>query len=561
MDDTIHKIIAAVSPETYCQREKETDDGVIEDLPKYIRKMVEKNGYGNVKEGAIKEALPLKPKDLPSYNYEKAKADALNLWVLSSPMEQHVITYDSPAEGLEPVYFWLLDYLGSGLMRGLYNSVEKLTDNFVSSPGSGHFSEMQGKATQMQQEVSRTMGNVNTVLKSVLNLVYDLKEFRIRLKPYKIYKSKDTDEEKKIGQLLSLKQVWLDNVDIRKGRGSINALSSGELDFVTLRDAFMTLRDESLKDKDGNLIDLNDRVKRILQQRAQEFFTWIKESYNSLSQRFEIERNYLKSQVSMLNLYVKWVKPYLKAASKLGQNIDSKNPALVTAFNTMILELTILAVSKYKIDDDVAAGNLPELFKNIKKENMRKYNKVLVIELEFRSIPQRVSQRGDWAFGGRAEVRFTSYGLNDDELKRLKKQIDSDDFKNVLKLVEGATEKSLDEIDKDIRALIEGKEEEEIKKEDEEKEEKKKERSKKGDDFGIKELFSMFKIGKKKEEKKEKKDGDDEDLFKPIPPDKEYEKVVRSQAILGASEACFLTFDTYKKGHNMPSHQDPFKPL
>jgi len=260
-------------------------------------------------------------------------------------------------------------------------------------------------------------------------------------------------------------------------------------------------------------------------------------------------------------MYAKWVKPYLKAASKLGQNIDSKNPALVTAFNTMILELTILAVSKYKIDDDVAAGNLPELFKNIKKENMRKYNKVLVIELEFRSIPQRVSQRGDWAFGGRAEVRFTSYGLNDDELKRLKKQIDSDDFKNVLKLVEGATEKSLDEIDKDIRALIEGKEEEEIKKEDEEKEEKKKERSKKGDDFGIKELFSMFKIGKKKEEKKEKKDGDDEDLFKPIPPDKEYEKVVRSQAILGASEACFLTFDTYKKGHNMPSHQDPFKPL
>src|SRR3989344_585392 len=311
MDDTIHKIIAAVSPETYCQREKETDDGVIEDLPKYIRKMVEKNGYGNVKEGAIKEALPLKPKDLPSYNYEKAKADALNLWGLSSPMEQHVITYDSPAEGLEPVYFWLLDYLGSGLMRGLYNSVEKLTDNFVSSPGSGHFSEMQGKATQMQQEVSRTMGNVNTVLKSVLNLVYDLKEFRIRLTPYKIYKDKNSSESEKFKQLLSLKQVWLDNVDIRKGRGSINALSSGELDFVTLRDAFMSLKNsESISE-----IDLNYRVRRILQQRVQDFFIWIDESHNSLSQRYEIERNYLKSQVNMLKLYVRWVKPYLKSAS------------------------------------------------------------------------------------------------------------------------------------------------------------------------------------------------------------------------------------------------------
>src|SRR3989344_768996 len=558
MDDTIHEIIATISPDVYCQKEgNDKDEMSIKDLPKYVRKLIEEKGYNFAKEeGFEKIVKPLKPGELPIYDYDEAKKDALNLWGLKSPLEQHKLVYDSPAEGLEPVYFWLLDFL-----EGIGYKAEKLVDNFVASPGSGHFSEMQGRATQMQQEVSRTMGNVNTVLKSVLNLVYDLKEFRIRLKPYKIYHGKETSSEEKYKQLLSLKQVWLDNVDIRKDRGSINALSSGELDFVTLRDAFMTLRDESLKDNNGNIIDLNDRVKRILQQRAQEFFTWIKESYSSLSQRFEIERNYLKSQVNMLKMYAKWVKPYLKAASKLGQNIDSKNPALVTAFNTMILELTILAVSKYKIDDDVAAGNLPELFKNIKKENMRKYNKVLVIELEFRSIPQRVSQRGDWAFGGRAEVRFTSYGLNDDELKRLKKQIDSDDFKNVLKLVEGATEKSLDEIDKDIRALIEGKEEEEIKKEDEEKEEKKKERSKKGDDFGIKELFSMFKIGKKKEEKKEKKDGDDEDLFKPIPPDKEYEKVVRSQAILGASEACFLTFDTYKKGHNMPSHQDPFKPI
>lgn len=555
MDDTIHKIIAAVSPETYCQREKETDDGVIEDLPKYIRKMVEKNGYGNVKEGAIKEALPLKPKDLPSYNYEKAKADALNLWGLSSPMEQHVITYDSPAEGLEPVYFWLLDYLGSGLMRGLYNSVEKLTDNFVSSPGSGHFSEMQGKATQMQQEVSRTMGNVNTVLKSVLNLVYDLKEFRIRLTPYKIYKDKNSSESEKFKQLLSLKQVWLDNVDIRKGRGSINALSSGELDFVTLRDAFMSLKslEQASKKPEEGGIDLNERVKRILQQRAQEFFMWIEESYNSLTQRYEIERNYLKSQDNMLKLYAKWVKPYLKAASRLEQNMDSKNPGLVTAFNTMVMELKVLAYSEHKTKDDVDNGLLPELFKDLKEKDVRKYFKVLVVELEFRGIPQRVSQRGDWSFGGKVEIRFTSYGLNKDELNVFKEELNRDDFSSMLKLVEGATDESLKQIEKDVRALVEGKEIEDIEKEEKEKKEEKERKKKEGDDFGLNGFFSLFKIKKKPKVKI--------DYKKPLPVDNNYEKVLRSQAIITANESCFNTFDNYKKGHGMPSHSNPFKTL
>ncbi|MEK6811263.1 MAG: hypothetical protein AABX96_02015 [Nanoarchaeota archaeon] len=571
MDETIHEFIAVISPETYSNR----DDKEVLEL---IRKTVKEEGKEEEKEekkdgeekddkknkkiqvivdvedsgykkaiGVVKKKekeLITKIANFPIYNYDDAKKDALNLWGLKSPIERHTLVYDSPAEGLEPVYFWLLDFLA-----GIQYKVEKLVDNFVTSPGSGHFSEMQGKATQMQQEVSRTMGNVNTVLKSVLNLVYDLKEFRIRLKPYKTFYNEETSEEEKYKQLLSLKQVWLDNVDIRKGRGSINALSSGELDFVTLRDAFMTLRDVSLKDKDGNPIDLNDRVRRILQQRAQEFFTWIKESYSSLSQRYELERNYLRSQVNMLNLYVKWVKPYLKAASKLGQNIDSKNPALVTAFNTMILELTVLAVSKYKIDDDVDAGNVPELFKKV---DMRKYFKVLVIELEFRSIPQRVSQRGDWAFGGRVEVRFTSYGLNEDELKVLKEEIQKDDFNSAMKLIEGATDESLGEIKKDIRAILEGKDEEDIENEDKAKEKAKKE-SKKGDDFGLKDFFSMFKI-KKKESKKV-------NLNKGVLKDNEYEKVLRSQAILAANESCFLVFDTYKKGHNMPSHQDPFKSL
>ena len=533
MDDNIHKLIAAISPDVYCQKEEEKDGEVI-NIVKKVKEKIRQEGYS----AATKEVKVLKPVDLPPYDYDKAKEDALNLWGLKSPMEQHTLIYDSPTEAIEPVYFWLLDFIG-----GPYRNIEKITDNFVSSPGSGHFSELQGKASQMQQEASRTMGNVNTVLKSVLNLVYDLKEFRLRLKPYNIYLDKKTDDKERYSQLLSLKQIWLDNVDIRKGRGSINALSAGELDFVTLRDAFMAV--SSLEKVDS--LDLNERVKRILKQRAQEFFSWIDESYSSLKQRFEIERNYLKSQVNMLKMYAKWVKPYLVAAQKLQQNFSSKNAALVSAFNTTIFELKLMATSEYDIVDDVNAGALPDLFKKVKT---RKYNKVLIVELEFRSIPQKVSQRGDYAFGGRAEIKFTSYALNNDELDVLRKELDKDDLNSMLKLVEDATDNSLSQISKEIRALTEGKEEEDIEKEDKKKKEEEEERKKpKGDDFGFKAFFSSFKF-KKKEEKK--------DLTKGIAPDDEYEKVIRSQTILSANQGCFLVFDVYKKSHGMASHNDPY---
>ena len=538
----IHEIIAIVSPETYCEKEKNEVN-----LQEYVKKLVKEKGYTEAissmgsKDARVKLSdLQLKTSDLPLYNYDDAKADPFNLWGLKTPKEQHEIVYDSPAEGLEPIYFWLLDFINEMYQE----KVEKITDNFVSSPGSGHFSELQSKATQMQQEVSRMMGNVNTVIKSVLNLVYDLKEFKLRLKPYESYSSKELSEQEKFNQLLSLKQIWLDSIDIRKGRGSINALASGELDFVTLRDAFMALEslDQIMKKPDeSGAIDLNERVRRILQQRAQEFFQWIEESHKSLKQRYEIEKNYLRSQVSMLNLYTRWVKPYLKAAQKLEQN-NNDSAALVTAFNTVIFELVILARAGYDSDEDVAAGLLPEVFKKIKKES-RKYSKILVLEFEFRSIPQKVSQRGDWGFGGRAKIKFTSYALNNQELEVIKSELDKDDFNSVMKLIEGATSESLKQIEKDINEIL-----------DEGKEKKEEEEKQSSDDTNpFKALFSGFKL--KKKNKKEWK------LGEPIEPDSEYEKVIRSQAIIGSRENCFTVFDIFKKSKGMPSHADPTQPL
>ncbi len=530
--EKIHTLIALISPETYANQDPEVQRTIKETL---------KKGEGYAKaEKAVKDlgkSLTLKPKEFPLFSYDEAKQDALNLWGLKSPIEQHALTYDSPAEGLEPVYFWILDFL-----YGPYKKVEKLVDNFQSSPGSGHFSETQGKATQMQQEVGRTLGNINTVIKSILNLVYDLKEFRLKLAPYREYK-KLTNPQEKFNKLLSLKQVWLDHVDMRRGRGSINALSAGELDFVTLRDAFMAAEDITHIKK----LDLNERVKRILIQRADEFFKWIEESHQSLEQRYRLEKNYLNSQHANLKLYMHWMRPYLIAAQKLQKNISgnvSLDPRLVTTFNSTVFELVLLATQDYDLKDDVTSGLLPDNFKDIKT---REYKKILIVELDFRSIPQKVSQRGDWAFGGKADIKFTSYALNNEELDVLKTELDKDEMNLVMKLIQDVNEDSLKELEKDIATIMK---EDDEKKEDEKKEEYKSEDT---NPFSalFKPLFDAFKPKSKEAPKTE-------DLSKGIIPDNEYEKIARSQAAISARETCFTVFDVYKKSHNMPSHASHF---
>ena len=110
-----------------------------------------------------------------------------------------------------------------------------------------------------------------------------------------------------------------------------------------------------------------------------------------------------------------------------------------------------------------------------------------------------------------------------------------------MRLIEGATTESLAEVQKDIDEFLEPSE----------KKEKKTKKTEDVNPFGA--LFSFL---KKKEAPVEK-----EDLSAGIKSETEYEKVIRSQAILDAREKCFTIFDVYKKSHGMVSHTSPFEQI
>ena len=456
--------------------------------------------------------------------------------------EEHKLVYDSSSETLEPVYFWILD-----MMNGLFSGkVEKLIDNFTSSPGSGHFSELMGKATRMQEEGMKIMQTIGVLIKSLINIIYDLRQFEIRFNDYNAVHSKN--KAKAEAGEIALKQIWLDNVDIKRGNTSIKAMTFSQAAFATLIDAFMIASSEEQVKK----MDLNERVKRILEQRIFEYKKWKDLSEKELRKRYEIERAWLKSQVNSLQLYTRWAKPYLKAAEELSMS-TSKNAALVKAFNTINIELTLLGKKKINLDEEAVERNIPENFKNLKLK--RDYYNCVLIDFSFRGIPQKAGQH--YVFGGRAEVTFRGYCLNEDELAMIEEKLNESDLSDALRLVEGATEESLNQIKEDIEYFLK------------DESERKLETHEKSEEQDINPFSALFGFGKRKpktekgktkedKEKNKKKAKIEKLREKGVPSDSYVEGVVRAFGEKFTAEKCFDIFDIYKKAHNMPSHPNPF---
>lgn len=452
--------------------------------------------------------------------------------------EEYKIVYDSPSETLEPIYFWILDFMNKRSSDG----VEKLLDNFTSTTGSGHFSELIGKGTRMQEEAMKIYGIVNTVIKSILNLIYDLKEFQIRLKSYDDANSKKKDVAQ--SGALSLKQIWMDQVDIKRGRGSINMLAQ-DLNFITLRDAFMAANSLS----EAKKLDLNERVKRILEARLQEFLEWKTRSEAELRKRFEIEKTYLRTQVNTVKLYSRWAKPYLIAAEQLRmKEQDRYKPELVNIFNTVFLELALLGKSKTNVKDAADIHELPEDFKKIRFK--RDYYSCVLVDFSFRGIPGKIQGTQHYAFGGRAQASFKAYALNNEEIKLLKSRLEESYFDDSLKLVEGMTEESLGQLKEDIDEFLEETPKEEIEYE-------------KAAEQDVNPFAALVGFGVKKPKIKEenaaggKKDSEFEKLKKEgITKDNYAESVVRKYTEKKAEDICFSIYDVYKKVHDMASTPD-----
>ncbi len=384
----------------------------------YIKNFLEDEDYNKVKKDLQKELVQL---------------------ITKKPEATYTLIYDSLSEGLEPIYFWILDLMNDSSPSGFGLEVRKGPEDFEASVTSGYFGEIGQRASLMQQKAMEYLGVINNIIKSILNIIYDLKEFEIRLKPYDDLKNENLSKEEKQNALYALKGVWMDQVDSRKGRGSINLLVQ-DLQFVTLRDAFFVANTAEEADN----LDLNARVKNILKRKLAEFNAWKDFSEKEIRKRYEIEKIYLKSQVGTLKLYANWLKPYLIAAQRLKMRSTSEksitNPNIVNSFSNMEIEIKLYG-KKY-----IEPKEIHESYKDI--ELAKKYYIVVEVVMKFRSVPSALSGQGGrhYVHGGRVDMTFNAFAFDNIDLEA----VESVELYEDLELIDNYVGSSLKQLQEEI---------------------------------------------------------------------------------------------------------------
>ncbi len=371
----------------------------------------------------------------------------------------------------------------------------------------------------LEDRTMQLLGSVNTVLKSIISITYELKELDRNLSFYKLAESKEP--EKSAAAELALKRIFVDNVDARKGGASLTALSSassrgqGGAAFIDLVSVFYSVKNLH----DVNALQRNEQYKNIIKNRFIEYEEWKKINKTDLNNRRDMLLQYLKSQVAAYKMYRDWAAESLTILKRINMvgvkdaasYVKSKRPDIFESsqFSVGFIAANPLYVRDYDVEYKKVFGQKgPELpTKAVPKTNgppvtqgpreesrsflynrLKKYGPKVIaaIEVNFgftesQFFPKGVPQERPQYQGG-LSINIRPYCFTLDEWYLLKKAIEEKISKTVFEGVDQVSVSSLQSIQKDLDAYIA---------EAEKKEEKEKVKS--APQFALLDIYQSFK--------------------------------------------------------------------
>jgi hypothetical protein len=280
------------------------------------------------KELTYKEEEELKKKIKDILDKSRIKDD--NGWTL-----KYSIEINSPFEKPERFYGLVLNEV-----RGGFKNVIKVDQFLNASPTSAFFADVSQRRAIAKENVDKSMGIVGGIVQTITKLIYSLREFDSVIDIFKKLESGDKLEVFAAEQ--NLRRIFLDEVDIKKGRGAMYQMQTAQgMEYVNLVDSFLTV--EKLSDVDD--LKSNDRIKRIVKGRFQEYELWKIAFKKDMVSRKEIERQFLKSQVESLKIQLNWIKPYYTLLKQLEIKSGTTDPDLLAGFDTSLIATKIRCVS------------------------------------------------------------------------------------------------------------------------------------------------------------------------------------------------------------------------
>lgn len=313
------------------------------------------------------------------------------------PLKRFHILYENFSLSIEEVYFWIIDHIryDQGFTRSY-----KVRDVFTATENSAFFGSSQQRLGIQQDRVQQYLATIGKMVKDLFQIVRELRILDEKLQPrYDWGSAKSAD--------ITLKGEYIDLVENRGGQtspGSVYGLAQ-QLGYASLPDLFFNTQVYRLQDveKVVSKLEFNKNVKNVLQRKLYQFVNWKLKTDHELENRRTFTLKYLRQHWDVIEMYMSWIKPYLRHIARLQMNEEElQQPDLIGAFEQSFIETEVLFAKP-----DVKASKTLEVF---------------LLTINFRTRPnmnfvQEGYQKGP-VHVGQADIYMRAYAWSEQVIKR-----------------------------------------------------------------------------------------------------------------------------------------------
>lgn len=326
--------------------------------------------------------------------YQKSGADYVPTGY-PAPLKRYHILYESPNLSIEEVYFWNIDHLryDQGFMHA-----HKIRDVFTATENSAFFGSSQQRLGIQQDKVQQYLATIGKMVKDLFQIVREVRIIDEKLHPRREWTtSKSAD--------ITLKSEYVDLVENRGGQtspGSVYGLAQ-QLGYATLPDLFFNTHVYELKEVDRvvDRLDFNKNVKAVLKRKLYQYINWKLKTDHELESRRVFTLKYLRQHWDVIEMYMNWIKPYLRHIARLQMNEERLDGIdMVGAFEQGYIEVEVLFAK-------------PEVLK-------RKDYEVILLTINYRTRPQMNFVQEGYQKGpihvGQADIYWRGYRWTKDHI-------------------------------------------------------------------------------------------------------------------------------------------------
>jgi len=358
---------------------------------------------------------------------------------IPKPVKEIKLIQQIYSQSIEEPYFWMLHWFKDDQRFKLQvtpdddpydyfnKSVIKINDVFTASESSSYFGSQAQRLGIQQDKASQYLAVIGKMIKEIFQMVREMRILDERLTYYH-----ESYENKKdaVSSEITLKGMFVDLVEGgARNPGSVYGLAS-QVGFVTLPDLFFRARVkkgegvDEIVDKDYG--KFNEKVKEVLRRKLKQYYVWKDRTHVELVSRRRFVLSYIKQHNQIINMYMAWVRPYLKQIERLTMNDVSESAELIAGMEQAILEIeTLVKLSNKKTGKYIPCVHLHFLYKTSPQ---------MAYTEEY--------QRGP-AHMGRMEITFRAQVLTKEQIDEMIKERQKKDFE-MLASIDGSIREALD---------------------------------------------------------------------------------------------------------------------